>query len=90
MQLLVTLRAAREKRLPLLWHVHRVEQWRQLLAHMRGVTLQTQEGLVLHEHEIGHRSVRVVADRAAFGHRRMLVDERPFLLRVAAEAELID
>jgi hypothetical protein len=55
----------------------------------RGVTRLAEQRGAPRQHRPVNRAVRVVADRAILGHRRMLPDERAALLGVAAVAGLV-
>ena len=59
-------------------------------AAMPGVAPQAEERRRLPQQVVGHRAVRLVADRAVLGHRRVRVGERSLLLRMALVAEQVD
>src|SRR5205085_6263233 len=56
----------------------------------RRMALLAQERWRLREQRAAHRAVRGVAERAVLGDRRMLPEERAALVRVAAEAGLVE
>jgi len=53
------------------------------------VTLQAQEGFILHEQVIGYGAVGIVADGTIFYYRLMFKGKRPLLGGVTVEAEVI-
>ena len=57
---------------------------------VRLVTLQAKERLVLPEHVVGHRTVRVMANHAVFFDRCVLENERALMLRMTLIAEVIN
>ena len=54
------------------------------------VASQAEEGGRLYEQVIGHGAVRRMADRAVFGHRRVLIGERTLFLGVAFPAQQVE
>src|SRR5687768_564565 len=57
---------------------------------MSRVTSQAKERRRLPHQAVGHRAVRLVADRAVLSHRWMFVRERPLLVGMAPVADEID
>lgn len=57
---------------------------------MRSVALLAQERYAHLKHGIGSGAVRVVANRAIFGHRLVVMHERPALLHMAGVAGIVD
>ena len=55
-----------------------------------GMAAKAENSLVGLEQVIGHRSFCVVAEQAVFPDRFVLVEERPLLVGVAAEAEIVN
>ena len=57
---------------------------------MSGVAAQAEKRLILHQQVIGNGSVRVMTDAAVLNHRRMLIDKRPLIFRMAFKAQVSD
>ena len=54
------------------------------------VTAQAQESRWLMQQIVGNRSMRLMANRAILGHRRMFVGKRPLFFRMAAVTDHVD
>ena len=54
------------------------------------VTAQAQERRWLMQQIVGNRSMRLMANRAILGHRRMFVGKRPLFFRMAAVTDHVD
>jgi len=57
---------------------------------MPAMTTQTEKHRRLAEQIVGHRSVRLMANRAILGHRRMLIGKRALFVGVAPVADQVD
>lgn len=57
---------------------------------MSGVTAQAKERRGLVQQVVGHGPMRLMANRAVLGHRRMLIRERSLLVRMAPIADHVD
>ena len=57
---------------------------------MTGVTAQAEKRLILHQQVIGNGPVRLMTDAAVLNHRRMLIDKRPLIFRMAFKAQVSD
>ena len=57
---------------------------------MSGVAAQAEKRLILHQQVIGNGAVRVMTDAAVLNHRRMLIDKRPLIFRMAFKAQISD
>ena len=56
---------------------------------MARMASQAEEGRRLMQQVVGHRPMRLVANRAILRHRRMLIGERPLFLRLATVTDQI-
>lgn len=94
MNLLVALRAVRVERLLQAGTRANVSQERGIVEvrpfAVPGVATQAKESHRLAEQVVGHRAVRIVADCAILGHRRVLVRERALFVSMALIADHVD